>query len=170
MDRIFILHAEHGQNPSTSTVRLAGSTGANPFACISAGIACLWGPAYGGANEGALVMLQEIGTADRIPEYIKRAKDPGDSFRLMGFGHRVYKSYDPRARIMQKTCHEVLDAVGHRKDPILQVALELERIALNDDGVVTLSEIGPIWTINQQAKSLKSLASTLAIVGKFRSV
>jgi citrate synthase len=133
MDRIFILHAEHGQNPSTSTVRLAGSTGANPFACISAGIACLWGPAYGGANEGALMMLQEIGTVDRIPEYIKRAKDPGDSFRLMGFGHRVYKSYDPRARIMQKTCHEVLDAVGHRDDPILQVALELERIALNDD-------------------------------------
>ena len=133
MDRIFILHAEHGQNPSTSTVRLAGSTGANPFACISAGIACLWGPAYGGANEGALVMLREIGTVDRIPEYIKRAKDPGDSFRLMGFGHRVYKSYDPRARIMQKTCHEVLDAVGHREDPILQVALELERIALNDD-------------------------------------
>ena len=133
IDRIFILHADHEQNPSTSTVRLAGSTGANPFACISAGIACLWGPAYGGANEGALVMLREIGTVDRIPEYIKRAKDPGDSFRLMGFGHRVYKSYDPRARIMQKTCHEVLDAVGHREDPILQVALELERIALNDD-------------------------------------
>ena len=133
MDRIFILHADHEQNPSTSTVRLAGSTGANPFACISAGIACLWGPAYGGANEGALMMLQEIGTVDRIPEYIKRAKDPDDSFRLMGFGHRVFKSYDPRARIMQKTCHEVLDAVGHRNDPILQVALELERIALNDD-------------------------------------
>jgi citrate synthase len=133
MDRIFILHADHEQNPSTSTVRLAGSTGANPFACISAGIACLWGPAYGGANEGALMMLQEIGTVDRIPEYIKRAKDQNDPFRLMGFGHRVFKSYDPRARIMQKTCNEVLDAVGHRNDPILQVALELERIALNDD-------------------------------------
>ena len=133
MDRIFILHADHEQNPSTSTVRLAGSTGANPFACISAGIACLWGPAYGGANEAALMMLQEIGTVDRIPGYIKRAKDRNDSFRLVGFGHRIYKSYDPRARIMQKTCHEVLDAVGHRDDPILQVALELERIALNDD-------------------------------------
>jgi len=133
MDRIFILHADHEQNPSTSTVRLAGSTGANPFACISAGIACLWGPAYGGANEAALMMLQEIGTVDRIPEYIQRAKDRNDSFRLVGFGHRVYKSYDPRARIMRKTCHEVLDAVGHRNDPILQVALELERIALNDD-------------------------------------
>jgi citrate synthase len=133
MDRIFILHAEHGQNPSTSTVRLAGSTGANPFACISAGIACLWGPLYGGANEAALMMLQEIGTVGRIPEYIERAKDRNDSFRLAGFGHRVYKSYDPRARIMQKTCHEVLDAVGHRNDPILQVALELERIALNDN-------------------------------------
>jgi citrate synthase len=133
MDRIFILHADHEQNPSTSTVRLAGSTGANPFACISAGIACLWGPAYGGANEAALTMIQEIATIDRIPEYIKRAKDRNDSFRLVGFGHRVYKGYDPRARIMQKTCHEVLDAVGHRNDPILQVALELERIALNDD-------------------------------------
>jgi len=133
MDRIFILHADHEQNPSTSTVRLAGSTGANPFACISAGIACLWGPAYGGANEGALMMLQEIGTVDRIPEYIKRAKDQNDPLRLMGFGHRVFKSYDPRARIMQETCKEVLDAVGHRNDPILQIALELERIALNDD-------------------------------------
>jgi citrate synthase len=114
-------------------VRLAGSSGANPFACISAGIACLWGPAHGGANEAALQMLQEIGTVDRIPEYIRRAKDRNDSFRLMGFGHRVYKNYDPRARIMQKTCHEVLEAVGHKDDPILQVALELERIALNDD-------------------------------------
>jgi citrate synthase len=114
-------------------VRLAGSSGANPFACISAGIACLWGPAHGGANEAALQMLQEIGTVDRIPEFIKRAKDKNDSFRLMGFGHRVYKNYDPRARIMQKTCHEVLEAVGHKDDPILQVALELERIALNDD-------------------------------------
>jgi citrate synthase len=133
MDRIFILHADHEQNASTSTVRLAGSSGANPFACISAGIACLWGPAHGGANEAALQMLQEIGTVDRIPEFIKRAKDKNDSFRLMGFGHRVYKNYDPRARIMQKTCHEVLEAVGHKDDPILQVALELERIALNDD-------------------------------------
>jgi citrate synthase len=131
--RIFILHADHEQNASTSTVRLAGSSGANPFACISAGIACLWGPAHGGANEAALMMLQEIGTVDRIPEYIKRAKDQNDPFRLMGFGHRVYKNYDPRARIMQKTCHEVLEAVGHADDPIFQVALELERIALNDD-------------------------------------
>jgi citrate synthase len=133
MRRIFILHADHEQNASTSTVRLAGSSGANPFACVSAGIACLWGPAHGGANEAALQMLQEIGTVDRIPEFVKRAKDKNDSFRLMGFGHRVYKNYDPRARIMQKTCHEVLEAVGHKDDPILQVAIELERIALNDD-------------------------------------
>jgi len=133
MRRIFILHADHEQNASTSTVRLAGSSGANPFACISAGIACLWGPAHGGANEAALQMLQEIGSVDRIPEYIKRAKDRNDSFRLMGFGHRVYKNYDPRAKIMQKTCHEVLQAVGHGDDPILKVALELERIALNDE-------------------------------------
>ena len=133
MDRIFILHADHEQNASTSTVRLAGSSGANPFACISAGIACLWGPAHGGANEAALNMLYEIGSVDRIPEFIRRAKDKNDPFRLMGFGHRVYKNYDPRAKIMQKTCHEVLDAVGHGDDPILQVALELERIALSDD-------------------------------------
>ncbi len=133
MDRIFILHADHEQNASTSTVRLAGSSGANPFACISAGIACLWGPAHGGANEAALMMLQQIGSVDRIPEFIKRAKDKSDPFRLMGFGHRVYKNYDPRAKIMQKTCHEVLDAVGLGNDPILQVALELERIALSDD-------------------------------------
>jgi citrate synthase len=133
MRRIFILHADHEQNASTSTVRLAGSSGANPFACISAGIACLWGPAHGGANEAALTMLQEIGTVDRIPEYIQRAKDKNDSFRLMGFGHRVYKNYDPRAKIMQKTCHEVLEAVGLKDDPILKVALELERIALSDD-------------------------------------
>ena len=132
MDRIFILHADHEQNASTSTVRLAGSSGANPFACISAGIACLWGPAHGGANEAALTMLEQIGSVDRIPDFIKRAKDKNDSFRLMGFGHRVYKNYDPRARIMQKTCHEVLAAVGHRDDPILKVALELERIALSD--------------------------------------
>jgi citrate synthase len=133
MRRIFILHADHEQNASTSTVRLAGSSGANPFACISAGIACLWGPAHGGANEAALMMLQEIGSVDRIPEFIQRAKDKNDSFRLMGFGHRVYKNYDPRAKIMQKTCHEVLDAVGHGDDPILKVALELERIALSDE-------------------------------------
>ena len=133
MRRIFILHADHEQNASTSTVRLAGSSGANPFACISAGIACLWGPAHGGANEAALDMLMEIGTVDRIPEYIKRAKDRNDPFRLMGFGHRVYKNYDPRAKIMQKTCHEVLKAVRHADDPIFLVALELERIALHDD-------------------------------------
>jgi citrate synthase len=114
-------------------VRLAGSTGANPFACIAAGIAALWGPAHGGANEAALKMIGEIGTVDRIPEYIKRAKDPKDNFRLMGFGHRVYKNYDPRAKIMQKTAHEVLSELGHRDDPTLQVAMELERIALHDD-------------------------------------
>ena len=113
MDRIFILHADHEQNASTSTVRLAGSSGANPFACIAAGIACLWGPAHGGANEAALNMLNEIGTPDRIPEFIERAKDKKDPFRLMGFGHRVYKSYDPRAMIMQKTTHEVLGVLGH---------------------------------------------------------
>jgi len=132
MDRIFTLHADHEQNASTSTVRLAGSTGANPFACIAAGIACLWGPAHGGANEAALKMLGEIGTVDRIPEYIKRSKDPKDSFRLMGFGHRVYKNYDPRAKIMQKTCYEVLNELGI-KDPLLDVAMELEKIALHDD-------------------------------------
>jgi citrate synthase len=133
MRRIFILHADHEQNASTSTVRLAGSSGANPFACISAGIACLWGPAHGGANEAALMMLEEIGTVERIPEFIRRAKDKNDPFRLMGFGHRVYKNYDPRAKIMQKTCYEVLEAVGHKDDPILKVARELERIALSDD-------------------------------------
>jgi citrate synthase len=133
MDRIFILHADHEQNASTSTVRLAGSSGANPFACIAAGIACLWGPAHGGANEAALKMLEEIGSVDRIPEYIRRSKDKNDSFRLMGFGHRVYKNYDPRAKIMQKTCHEVLAEVGHKDDPLLEVAMELERIALHDD-------------------------------------
>lgn len=133
LDRIFILHADHEQNASTSTVRLAGSSGANPFACIAAGIACLWGPAHGGANEAALNMLQEIGTVDRIPEYIKKAKDKSSGFRLMGFGHRVYKNYDPRARVMQQTCHEVLDALGLKNDPLLKVAMELERIALEDD-------------------------------------
>jgi len=133
MDRIFILHADHEQNASTSTVRLAGSSGANPFACIAAGIACLWGPAHGGANEAALNMLQEIGTVDRIPEFVQRAKDKNDPFRLMGFGHRVYKNYDPRARIMQRTTHEVLNALGKTDDPLLHVAMELERIALNDE-------------------------------------
>ena len=133
MERIFILHADHEQNASTSTVRLAGSSGANPFACIAAGIASLWGPAHGGANEAALNMLGEIGTVDHIPEFIDRAKDKNDPFRLMGFGHRVYKNYDPRAKIMQKTAHEVLSELGHRDDPLLQVALELERVALSDE-------------------------------------
>jgi len=133
MDRIFILHADHEQNASTSTVRLAGSSGANPFACIAAGIACLWGPSHGGANEAALDMLSEIGTVDKIPEFVARAKDKNDPFRLMGFGHRVYKNYDPRARVMQKTCHEVLSELGIKDDPLLDVAMELERIALNDE-------------------------------------
>ncbi len=131
MDKIFILHADHEQNASTSTVRLAGSSGANPFACIAAGIACLWGPAHGGANEAALNMLREIGTPDRIPEYIARAKNKDDPFRLMGFGHRVYKNYDPRATVMQKTANEVLDKLGVT-DPVFDVARELEQIALKD--------------------------------------
>ncbi len=133
MDKIFTLHADHEQNASTSTVRLAGSSGANPFACIAWGIACLWGAAHGGANEAALSMLEEIGTVDRIPEYIKRAKDKNDPFRLMGFGHRVYKNYDPRAKIMQQTTHEVLEELGIKDDPTLAVAMELERIALTDE-------------------------------------
>ncbi|MGB7285550.1 MAG: citrate synthase [Salaquimonas sp.] len=133
MDKIFILHADHEQNASTSTVRLAGSSGANPFACVAAGIACLWGPAHGGANEAALNMLMEIGTVDRIPEYIARAKDKDDPFRLMGFGHRVYKNYDPRAKIMQQTTHEVLNELGIKDDPLMAVAMELERIALTDE-------------------------------------
>lgn len=133
LDRIFILHADHEQNASTSTVRLAGSTGANPFACISAGIGALWGPAHGGANEAVLTMLHEIGDASRITKFIARAKDPKDSFRLMGFGHRVYKNYDPRAKVMRETCHEVLEAVGAHNDPIFKLAMELERIALEDD-------------------------------------
>jgi citrate synthase len=132
MDRIFILHADHEQNASTSTVRLAGSSGANPFACIAAGIACLWGPAHGGANEAALNMLQEIGTPDRIPHYIERAKDKNDPFRLMGFGHRVYKNYDPRATVMQKTVREVFDALKV-SDPVFETALRLEELALSDD-------------------------------------
>ncbi len=131
MDRIFILHADHEQNASTSTVRLAGSSGANPFACIAAGIACLWGPAHGGANEAALEMLREIGTPDRIPHYIERAKNKDDPFRLMGFGHRVYKNYDPRATVMQQTVREVLKELNVT-DPVFEVALQLEEMALND--------------------------------------
>ena len=132
MDRIFTLHADHEQNASTSTVRLASSSGANPFACIAAGIACLWGPAHGGANQAALEMLREIGTVDRIPEYIKRAKDKDDPFRLMGFGHRVYKNFDPRAKVMKQSADEVLDLLGIENNPTLQVAKELEKIALED--------------------------------------
>ena len=133
MDVFFILHADHEQNASTSTVRLAGSSGANPFACISAGIACLGGPAHGGANEAALNMLEEIGHVDNIPAFIKRVKDPDDDIRLMGFGHRVYKSYDPRAKAMQKLCHQVLKEVGAEDNELLKVAIELEKIALNDE-------------------------------------
>ncbi len=132
LDRIFILHADHEQNASTSTVRLSGSSGANPFACIAAGIASLWGPAHGGANEAVLKMLGEIGTVDRIPQFIARAKDKNDPFRLMGFGHRVYKNYDPRAKIMQRTTREVLNELGV-KDTLLDIAIELERIALSDE-------------------------------------
>jgi citrate synthase len=133
MDRIFTLHADHEQNASTSTVRLAGSSGANPFACIAAGIACLWGPAHGGANEAALKMLEEIGTVDKIPAFIEKVKDKSSNIKLMGFGHRVYKNYDPRAKIMQKTAYEVFDALGVDDDPLLAVARELERIALSDE-------------------------------------
>ena len=137
MDRIFTLHADHEQNASTSTVRLAGSSGANPFACIAAGIACLWGPAHGGANQAALEMLQEIGTVDQIPEYIKRAKDKEDPFRLMGFGHRVYKNFDPRAKVMKESADEVLDLLGIENNETLKVAKELEKIALEDDYFVS---------------------------------
>ncbi|MBI5447963.1 MAG: citrate (Si)-synthase [Gammaproteobacteria bacterium] len=137
LDRIFILHADHEQNASTSTVRLAGSTGANPFACIAAGIAALWGPAHGGANEACLNMLEEIATPDNIPRYIARAKDPDDSFRLMGFGHRVYKNFDPRAMVMRETCHEVLENLKIHDSPLFRVALELEKIALEDDYFVS---------------------------------
>jgi len=133
LDRILTLHADHEQNASTSTVRLAGSSGANPFACMAAGIACLWGPAHGGANEAVLNMLEEIGDVSRIGAYIKRAKDKNDSFRLMGFGHRVYKHYDPRARLMRETCHEVLGELGLHDDRLFKLAMELERIALEDD-------------------------------------
>ena len=133
LDVFLILHADHEQNASTSTVRLAGSSGANPFACIASGIACLWGPAHGGANEAALKMLEEIGTVDNIPDFITRVKDPKSEVRLMGFGHRVYKNYDPRAKAMQKLCHQVLKEVGAEDTPLLKVAIELEKIALNDE-------------------------------------
>ncbi|MDP2785087.1 MAG: citrate synthase [Sulfurimicrobium sp.] len=133
LDRILILHADHEQNASTSTVRLAGSSGANPFACIAAGIACLWGPAHGGANEACLKMLEEVGDISRVPEYIKRAKDKNDSFKLMGFGHRVYKNFDPRATLMRQTCHEVMNELGLHDDRLFKLALELERIALEDE-------------------------------------
>ena len=133
MDRIMMLHADHEQNASTSTVRLAGSSGANPFACIAAGIACLWGPAHGGANQAALEQLREIGTVDRIPEFIKQAKDKSSGVKLMGFGHRVYKNFDPRAKVMKESADEVLDLLGVHNNPLLQVAKELERIALEDD-------------------------------------
>ena len=133
LDKIFILHADHEQNASTSTVRLAGSSGANPFACIAAGIACLWGPAHGGANEAALKMLDEIGTPDKVDEYVNRAKDKNDPFRLMGFGHRVYKNYDPRAKVMQETAHEVLNELRINDSPMLDVAMALEKVALEDE-------------------------------------
>ncbi len=133
MDKIFILHADHEQNASTSTVRLAGSSGANPFACIAAGIACLWGPAHGGANEAALQMLQEIGTVENVAKHVQKVKDKVAGVRLMGFGHRVYKNYDPRAKVMAQTCREVLKEVGAESDPLLPVALELERVALSDE-------------------------------------
>ena len=132
MDRFFILHADHEQNASTSTVRLAGSSGANPFACIAAGIASLWGPAHGGANEAVIKMLEEIGDISKIPEYINKAKDKNDDFRLMGFGHRVYKNYDPRADVMKKSAHEVLKELNMEDDKLLKIAIELEKIALQD--------------------------------------
>jgi citrate synthase len=133
MDKILILHADHEQNASTSTVRLAGSSGANPFACIAAGIAALWGPAHGGANEAVLTMLDEIGHRDRIPEFIKKARDKNDPFRLFGFGHRVYKNFDPRAKVMRQSCHDVLDKLGIKNEPLLDLAMELESIALKDE-------------------------------------
>ena len=133
MSKIMILHADHEQNASTSTVRLAGSSGANPYACIAAGIASLWGPAHGGANEAVLNMLKEIGNKKNIPEFLKRAKDPNDNFRLMGFGHRVYKNYDPRAAVLRSSCHEVLEELGVKNEPLLELAMELEKIALEDD-------------------------------------
>src|SRR6202049_4319882 len=133
LDRILILHADHEQNAATSTVRLAGSSGANPFACIAAGIACLWGPAHGGANEAALNMLEEIGSVDNIPEFIKQVKDKNSGVKLMGFGHRVYKNYDPRAKLMRETCHEVLSEIGIKDDPLFKLAMALEKVALEDE-------------------------------------
>ncbi|CAB3792070.1 Citrate synthase [Paraburkholderia caffeinitolerans] len=137
LDRILILHADHEQNASTSTVRLAGSSGANPFACIAAGIACLWGPAHGGANEAALNMLEEIGSVDNIPEFIAKVKDKNSGVKLMGFGHRVYKNYDPRAKLMRETCHEVLNELGLHDDPLFKLAMALEKIALEDEYFVS---------------------------------
>ncbi|MDR7049947.1 citrate synthase [Duganella sp. 3397] len=137
LDRILILHADHEQNASTSTVRLAGSSGANPFACIAAGIACLWGPAHGGANEAALTMLKEIGSVDNIPAFIEQVKDKNSSVKLMGFGHRVYKNFDPRAKLMRETCYEVLEELGLQDDPLFKLAMELEKIALNDEYFVS---------------------------------
>ena len=137
LDRILILHADHEQNASTSTVRLAGSSGANPFACIAAGIACLWGPAHGGANEAALDMLEQIGSVENIPEFIRQVKDKNSSVKLMGFGHRVYKNYDPRAKLMRETCHEVLEELGLHDDPLFKLAMELEKIALEDEYFVS---------------------------------
>ncbi|MGK5024042.1 citrate synthase [Janthinobacterium sp. RB2R34] len=137
LDRILILHADHEQNASTSTVRLAGSSGANPFACIAAGIACLWGPAHGGANEAALNMLKEIGTVENIPAFIEQVKDKNSGVKLMGFGHRVYKNFDPRAKLMRETCYEVLAELGLQDDPLFKLAMELEKIALNDDYFVS---------------------------------
>ena len=137
LDRILILHADHEQNASTSTVRLAGSSGANPFACIAAGIACLWGPAHGGANEAALNMLKEIGSVDNIPAFIEKVKDKNSGVKLMGFGHRVYKNFDPRAKLMRETCHEVLDELGLHDDPLFKLAMALEKIALEDDYFVS---------------------------------
>ena len=141
MDRILILHADHEQNASTSTVRLAGSTGANPFACVAAGIASLWGPAHGGANEAVLKMLSEIGHVNNIKGFIERVKDKNSNVRLMGFGHRVYKNYDPRAKIMENTCHEVLQELGIKDDPLLDLAMELEQIALNDEYFVAAQTV-----------------------------
>jgi citrate synthase len=137
LDRILILHADHEQNASTSTVRLAGSSGANPFACIAAGIACLWGPAHGGANEAALNMLKEIGSVDRIGEFVKQVKDKNSGIKLMGFGHRVYKNYDPRAKLMRETCHEVLSELGLENDPLFKLAMALEKVALEDEYFVS---------------------------------
>ena len=137
IDRILILHADHEQNASTSTVRLSGSSGANPFACIAAGIACLWGPAHGGANEAALNMLEEIGDASKIPEFIKQVKDKNSGSKLMGFGHRVYKNYDPRAKLMRETCYEVLNELGLQNDRLFKLAMALEKVALEDDYFVS---------------------------------